>query len=289
MTRHVANCPRCRTRRRADRGACSVRLRQQAGSRLPGVGRRRHARQPAGLCRQRRRPRVLRDRFLGTHPAGALDARQAGAVAGSSTATTPSPSKATPTSAARANTTSRSAPVAPRRCGTISPPAASRSRACARSPTARNGRSRSATTSRAGRRTAARLRCSAPPRKPLRTATPSHRRPAGRRFAFGAMHEKSHFGLDRPGMLNDRRQLDHFRHDQPDVSWAHGGGLGRRTLRLDRDLRAGRRLAARRARPHVRHAISRPRRRRPRARISTRRHPPSRCCASSGSKRRSAR
>ena len=36
----------------------------------------------------------------------------------SSTRTTPSPSKATPTSAARANTTLRSAPAAPTRCAT---------------------------------------------------------------------------------------------------------------------------------------------------------------------------
>ena len=54
-----------------------------------------------------------------------------------------------------------------------------------RSPTARSGRSRSATTFRAGRRTAARSRCSALPHEPLRIAMPSHRRPAGRRFALG--------------------------------------------------------------------------------------------------------
>ena len=56
----------------------------------------------------------------------ARDARQAGAVAAPTTASTPSPSKATPTSAARANTTSRSAPAARRPCATIWSRAASR-------------------------------------------------------------------------------------------------------------------------------------------------------------------
>ena len=64
-----------------DRGARAVRLRQQAGQRRDGLGRRADAGQPAGLRRQRRRPRVLRNRFHRADAAGARHARQAGAVA----------------------------------------------------------------------------------------------------------------------------------------------------------------------------------------------------------------
>ncbi len=89
------------------------------------------------------------------------DARQAGALADAICALYISPSKAMPTSAARANIISRSAPEGPRRSRNIWPPAASPRRACIRSAMARNGRSRCATTSPAGRRIAARSRCSA--------------------------------------------------------------------------------------------------------------------------------
>ena len=75
---------------------------------------------------------------------------------------------------------------APRRCATISPRAASRPTACARSPTARSGRSRCATTSPAGRRTAARSRCStrAARATTLNDVTGSTGAPRGRRFRF---------------------------------------------------------------------------------------------------------
>ena len=49
-----------------------------SSARAGGDGRRGCARQPAGLHRQCRRPRVLRYQFLGAIPTGAGDARQAG-------------------------------------------------------------------------------------------------------------------------------------------------------------------------------------------------------------------
>ena len=98
---------------------------------------------------------------------------------------TPSPSKATPTSAAPANTTSRSAPAAPRRCATISRRAASSPTACAPISYGKERRSRSATTSRAGRRTAAPSRCSTRHHKRPELASRPTGAPKGRRFCFG--------------------------------------------------------------------------------------------------------
>ena len=69
-------------RGRARGGAGDLGLRQQIGRRHAGQCRRPgDARQPAGLRRQCRRPRVLRHGFVRTHRAVARHARQAGAVA----------------------------------------------------------------------------------------------------------------------------------------------------------------------------------------------------------------
>ena len=90
------------------------------------MGWQRRAGQPAGLRRQCRRPRVLRDRLDRAHAASARRRSTSRRSGSATTAATRSPSKAMPTSAARANTTSRSAPAARRPCANISSRAASR-------------------------------------------------------------------------------------------------------------------------------------------------------------------
>ena len=156
--------------------------------------------------------------------------------------------------------------------------------ACARCPTARSGRSRSATTSRAGRRTAARSPCSAPPpdgrscRPWLKPSIAGA--PQGAGLLCGAANMTSHTLVLIGRYATHRRQLEVLRHEQRDIPRAYRQRRSPRRFAFDRAAAQDGAVAAVGARPHVRQPAAgrrsaagpRPGRR------------PSRCCASSASR-----